>query len=164
MIAVLSDELLRYDIEIASLQEKLDRLRIGRAELQTHDDDCRSILAPIRRLPPEILVEILGLCWDLPVLPVVGKDISWELKQLANAPLLILSQVCVWWHGIVMGTAVFWGTIRVADTLWADPIHSDTAMTLLRSALDRGANCSLAVHVENGSRASSLSPPLQLLA
>ncbi|KAJ7118276.1 hypothetical protein C8R44DRAFT_625892, partial [Mycena epipterygia] len=118
MIAALSDELLRYDIEIASLQEKLDRLRSGRTDLQTDYDDCRNVFAPIRRLPPEILVDIFGLCWDLPLVPIVGDEIFWELKQLANAPLLILSQVCVWWHGIVMGTAAFWGTVRLAGTLW----------------------------------------------
>ncbi|KAJ7138335.1 hypothetical protein C8R44DRAFT_554796, partial [Mycena epipterygia] len=127
-------------------------------------DDCRSTLAPIRRLPPEILVDIFGMCWDLPLVPVIGNEISWELKQLANAPLLTVSQVCVWWHGIVMGTAAFWGTVRLAGALWADPIHSDTAMTLLRFALDCGANCSLVVNVENGSGAPSLGPALQLLA
>ncbi|KAJ7089625.1 hypothetical protein C8R44DRAFT_892310 [Mycena epipterygia] len=54
--------------------------------------------------------------------------------------------------------------IDITDTLWADPTYSDRAMSLLRSALDRGGDCSLAVFAANDSGAPSLGPALQLVA
>ncbi|KAJ6532848.1 hypothetical protein DFH09DRAFT_1092603 [Mycena vulgaris] len=64
-----SAKLTRLDVKIAALQQQLDQLSVQRAAVQSHYNDCQSILTPIRRLPSEILVEIFSLCvipvpWD----------------------------------------------------------------------------------------------------
>ncbi|KAJ7834791.1 hypothetical protein B0H14DRAFT_3709052 [Mycena olivaceomarginata] len=38
-----------------------------------------------------------------------------ELERIANAPLLILSQVCSRWHGMAIDTPTFWSTVEVSS-------------------------------------------------
>ncbi|KAJ7687704.1 hypothetical protein B0H17DRAFT_1180742 [Mycena rosella] len=60
-ISALSDELAHYDARIAALREQLTGLEATRAALKAHSDDCEGLLAPIRRLPSELLVKIFGM-------------------------------------------------------------------------------------------------------
>ncbi|KAJ7862109.1 hypothetical protein B0H14DRAFT_3614405 [Mycena olivaceomarginata] len=104
-ISALADELQRYKDEIAKLETRLEALKTERAVFQAHHDDCRSLHAPIRRLPSEIMAEIFASCWTVRGLfDVEKKTFSTEIERLANLPLLILSQVCIRWHRIEMGT------------------------------------------------------------
>ncbi|KAJ6537739.1 hypothetical protein B0H19DRAFT_1240465 [Mycena capillaripes] len=155
IISALADELTRYDHEIAqSPPKKLEHLQLQRRTFQVQYDACSSLLAPIRRLPSEILVEIFGLCWESfrPAMDELDSDtisLQTEMARLAHAPLLTVSQVCARWHSIALGTPALWGRIDLEAVLWTAPAHLDTVMELLRSALERSANHPLAVTVSN---------------
>ncbi|KAJ6546756.1 hypothetical protein DFH09DRAFT_1506528 [Mycena vulgaris] len=69
------------------------------------------------------------------------------MSRLAQKPLLALSQVCARWHHIVMGTPALWATIQLADVLWCTPTSTNTAMRLLRAALERGGKSLVSVTV-----------------
>ncbi|KAJ7491359.1 hypothetical protein B0H11DRAFT_2191369 [Mycena galericulata] len=60
--SALSDELARHDGEISRLRVQLEIVESDRAALQVHYDACHSFLAPIRRVPAEILTEIFAYC------------------------------------------------------------------------------------------------------
>ncbi|KAJ7687509.1 hypothetical protein B0H17DRAFT_1069806 [Mycena rosella] len=106
VVSSLSDELLRYDEDITALEAQLARLVSERAVLRSLHTDCGSLLAPIRRLPSEILAEIFAL--NLPPSAILDEleDGYQEgaFDVLAHSPLLAISQVCARWHAIAMGT------------------------------------------------------------
>ncbi|KAJ7728882.1 hypothetical protein B0H16DRAFT_1894001 [Mycena metata] len=172
-LSAITNELARYDTEIARVQKKLDQLVVDRVAFQTRHSDYTSLLAPIRRLPSEILVEIFGLCWDsfTPDLSDVDKEgpslvLRGELARLAHAPLLALSQVCARWYNIALGTPALWARIELEGPLWTAPHRFEDIIALLRSALERSASHPLAITVTNDYTAHvSVHPPaLDLLA
>ncbi|KAJ7671244.1 hypothetical protein DFH06DRAFT_937982, partial [Mycena polygramma] len=57
-----SAELDKYDAEIGQLQILVSRLTSERAAISSHLDACRSVFSPIRRLPAELLTEIVEVC------------------------------------------------------------------------------------------------------
>ncbi|KAJ6455564.1 hypothetical protein C8R47DRAFT_1060753 [Mycena vitilis] len=154
-VSAIAAELARRDTEITTLRERLDQLFVERAAIQAHYTDCNSIFAPVRKLPSEILVEIFGLCWDSftpSIEDVYNESVSLptETARLAHAPLLNLSQVCVRWHTIALGTPALWSRIELEGILWtAAPHHIEHIMGLLRSALQRSANHPLGIAISN---------------
>jgi hypothetical protein len=137
-------EIARYDSEIERLQIVLEKLVADRATLRAYADGCRSIDAPIRQLPPEVLVQIFHL------VPPVASDVLYddsatydsELGRLAKEELLALSNVCSHWHGIVMNTPMLWSTIVTDTELWEAP---ETMVYLLSQSLKRGGNHPLTI-------------------
>ncbi|KAJ6568627.1 hypothetical protein B0H19DRAFT_862111, partial [Mycena capillaripes] len=108
------DELARYDAEIARLQAQLRGTENEHLALQSYYDECRCVLSPVRRLPPEILADIFALC-DAATPPefkrvrdCISSSRQAAMSVLAHRPLLIISQVCARWHDIVMGTPTLW--------------------------------------------------------
>ncbi|KAJ7478362.1 hypothetical protein FB451DRAFT_1086944 [Mycena latifolia] len=165
IVASLSDELARYDANIANLQDQLTRLISERAALKAQYDACRTVLAPIRRLPAEILGEIFALT---SAATFEGYDTdesgSYEMDRLAQTPLRTLSQVCARWHTIVMGTSSFWGKIHLDGLFWVTPALTGVAMRLLQAALDRGRDFPLTVVIINTTLLPAHPPALELLA
>ncbi|KAJ6542869.1 hypothetical protein B0H19DRAFT_885237, partial [Mycena capillaripes] len=92
-------ELQRYENEIPRLRAQLARAEADYDALKQHYSDVHSLLAPIRRLPSEILVQIFEECEGPP---------QNQMAHLAQKPLLVVSQVCARWHEIVLGTPTFW--------------------------------------------------------
>ncbi|KAF8181128.1 hypothetical protein K438DRAFT_1187952 [Mycena galopus ATCC 62051] len=152
-VSALAKELARYDVKIAAarLQEDLGRLFAERADIQAHLADCNSLFAPIRRLPSEILVDIFGVCWQsFQMTAETGAaGLATAMSRLAHAPLLALSQVCIRWYNIALGTPALWRYIDLAAILWTVPAHLDSNMKLLGSALERSRNHLIAVTIKN---------------
>ncbi|KAJ7641038.1 hypothetical protein FB45DRAFT_1053662 [Roridomyces roridus] len=143
-IASLSNEVERHDTEIlecekeiALLQQRVQAVASDRASLVSYLGQCRGLLAPIRRMPPEVLARIFTR--SEAVLPI-------RRSNLPIVSLFALSQVCSQWHTIVMGTPSLWDTIVVMsdDMEWSkDSKLMDRNLRLLSFALDRGAKCPL---------------------
>ncbi|KAJ7120044.1 hypothetical protein C8R44DRAFT_981998 [Mycena epipterygia] len=81
----LSDQLRKYDEKMVELQEELQQMAVERAALQTEYGDSRSLLAPVRRLPFEIMGEILAR-----IRPPVEQESLREILTI-NASQIILS-------------------------------------------------------------------------
>ncbi|KAJ7265366.1 hypothetical protein B0H12DRAFT_974405, partial [Mycena haematopus] len=141
----LSQELLRYDDEISRCEDEILKLRTHmrrveseRAALKDYLVDCRGLLAPIRRMPTEVLVAIFALFAD-----DLRDDSQWRaVERLAQTTLLTLSQVCVRWHQVALGTPTLWDTL-VLRGVDRTPEMVEKAVRLLGIFLDRGEDCPL---------------------
>ncbi|KAJ7720061.1 hypothetical protein B0H14DRAFT_3009261 [Mycena olivaceomarginata] len=138
ILSVLADELVRYDEQIARLKARLTRTESDRSKLKAHYDSCRGLLAPVRRLPPELFVKIFALCRaTTPVLP--PNFYSNLLGRLAHQNLLTISQVCARWRDLALGTSTLWDTITLHEELWSgDRDQVKKVLVFLNLALERG--------------------------
>ncbi|KAJ7087111.1 hypothetical protein C8R44DRAFT_752288 [Mycena epipterygia] len=142
-ISAVAEQLAWFDDEIAELRAELDELEAQHANLETYHDDCHGLMAPIRRLPCETLVEIFGF-WRQFVDDKEFGERKRAMHRLAHAPLLVVAQVCSRWHCIAMNTPTLWDTIELKGTLWttANRPH-ERAMDLLRLVLERSQSTPL---------------------
>ncbi|KAJ7736848.1 hypothetical protein B0H16DRAFT_1695238 [Mycena metata] len=158
-------ELERYDAEILRLRAVLAKTERDRAFIEDYSRLCRYTLAPIRRVPSEILVEIFTLflpeVWDTFILEAapageVPEDI---LGRAANVDLLRISQVCPRWYCLVMGTPSLWSAM---DLVFYGDLH-DRMIGVLSSSLERGGNTPLDVRLRSDGFDRRHEPALDVL-
>ncbi|KAJ7477404.1 hypothetical protein FB451DRAFT_189953 [Mycena latifolia] len=158
-ISSYADQISHFESEISRLQTQLARAKADRAELQSHYDNVRSLLSPIRRLPPEILVDIFTL---FRITSDVGEEGEEETPRLTQKPLLAVSQVCARWHALVLGTPTLWDNIHLyGPPLWRNSKRAKRGIQLLRLALERSQNSPLDITIIDPLK---YNPPLDLLA
>ncbi|KAJ7113341.1 hypothetical protein C8R43DRAFT_1039927 [Mycena crocata] len=75
-----------------------------------------------------------------------------------------LSQVCLHWHDIVLGTPALWDNVDLGPSLWKKPAAVDTVVKQLQLVLQRGANHPLFVQLRNVISEPVPSAVLHLLA
>jgi hypothetical protein len=100
-IGEMEADIARVDCEMFRLQEAMDHMQNERRKLESSLDEYRSLVAPIRRIPPEMLSEIFLHCLmdDTEIL-------------VAEAPLL-LSFVCRRWRTVAISTPQLWSSVCV---------------------------------------------------
>ncbi|XP_006463425.1 hypothetical protein AGABI2DRAFT_45856, partial [Agaricus bisporus var. bisporus H97] len=91
--------------DIASIQAVLQHLSLERSSLEKSYDTHVSVLSPIRRLPNELLSEILlsrghDILFPAETLP--------SLTNLYDDSLWLILQVCALWRSIALSTPLFW--------------------------------------------------------
>ncbi|KIM73811.1 hypothetical protein PILCRDRAFT_80733, partial [Piloderma croceum F 1598] len=89
----------QLDGEIHRLQALLDDLIHKRDALQTYTYSHAALIAPIGRLPPEILSEIFSQSCQ---------DKQGSRKARLNKVPLLLGSVCSRWRTIALSTAQLW--------------------------------------------------------
>lgn len=109
IIASSTADVVHYDTEIGRLRETLNRLLSECNVLQQYGNQCRSVFAPVRRLPPEILAEIFAHCCPTPAL--YCNNIPY--RPVGQSYLVPLLQVCFAWYSTIMGTPSLWANIEV---------------------------------------------------
>ncbi|KIM89282.1 hypothetical protein PILCRDRAFT_32570, partial [Piloderma croceum F 1598] len=87
----------QLDDDISHVQMLLDKLRRKRELLHEFITEQNTILAPIRRLPAEILAEIFMFCMNYDIS-------SFDPMQ---SPLLV-GQVCRGWRQVALSTQELW--------------------------------------------------------
>ena len=122
------------DVQISNLENALEDLRRRRAALECFTQEHQAILAPMRRLPPEILGDIFNLCLH-------GR---WQERvfDIRQAPLL-LSQVCIGWRDIALANTKLWSTISIY--LQSSCLKSESA--LVKTWLDRAGGHPLSIRL-----------------
>ncbi|KAJ7251418.1 hypothetical protein C8J57DRAFT_1353557 [Mycena rebaudengoi] len=141
-------EIARYEAEIKRLRGLLKTLEDDRATVTTFAEGCRSILAPVRRLPAEVLVEIFSLIPEHDGISRRTTPVQ-ELDRLAKKELLVLSKVSFYWHSVVMGTPRLWSTLVADMDSWEEPGASPhTLLALLARSLQRGATHPLTMELQ----------------
>ncbi|THU78881.1 hypothetical protein K435DRAFT_603695, partial [Dendrothele bispora CBS 962.96] len=94
-----------YDTEIAQLETAISILKHKRARLEGHIAKFRSLLSPIRRLPPEILSLIF-------ILRCEGFGNSFNsVEHYIDLPAVVLSQVCTGWRKVASDTPSIWSDL-----------------------------------------------------
>jgi hypothetical protein len=94
------NELDAYDTRIADLQSALLVMQNERAELKRLANCARGLLAPVRRLPSELLTEIFALC-----------GLKVEIEQTVKTPALDLGCVCTRWNEVISGSQSLWSRV-----------------------------------------------------
>ncbi|KAK7031747.1 F-box domain-containing protein [Favolaschia claudopus] len=119
------------------LSDTLTRIRTEHSMLSEYFHVCSSALSPIRRLPPEILVQIFDF-----YVPVDkgfnSEDYAAEIHRLTNRDLMQLGHVCAYWRVLVLETPAFWRALDLDLKFW-----SPKMLPLVQTRLERSGNSSL---------------------
>ncbi|KAF7294610.1 F-box domain-containing protein [Mycena indigotica] len=124
-MSTIDNHLARYTSEAARVRAMLEALLTRREELIRFKACCSSVLAPIRKLPPEILQAIFLACLDHKpnVIPITG-------------------QICQHWRKITISTPELWSNISVGRTRFmAHEKYQDLAALFL----ERSSNLPLSI-------------------
>ncbi|KAF9450500.1 hypothetical protein P691DRAFT_810177 [Macrolepiota fuliginosa MF-IS2] len=97
------ERLCALELQIGHFQDRLDELSMGKERLSIDIAKYRSILAPVRRLIPEILQEIFYHC-----LPTCHNG----TMSNRDTPLL-LGRVCSQWRQVAYSTPRLWTSIHI---------------------------------------------------
>ena len=89
-IAAAEADISQIDDEATRLQAILDGLACKRAAIHRHAQVHRALIAPVRRLPPEVLSEIFLQCRET---KPIDTSLSYHYAKLDKAPFL-LGSVC----------------------------------------------------------------------
>ncbi|KAK7472439.1 hypothetical protein VKT23_000554 [Stygiomarasmius scandens] len=100
----------RYNFEIERLSDILAVLEAQRDNLQHDMDRYKAVVSPVRRLPVEILTEIVSICCCNSESDAYGLEISLEGVL---TPTLTLSQTCSAWRSIVTSSPKSWSKLSV---------------------------------------------------
>ncbi|KAJ3736081.1 hypothetical protein DFJ43DRAFT_990080, partial [Lentinula guzmanii] len=96
-------ELSKVLSEIDRVQAALDDLLSQKQSIENYIDAHKSLLSPVRRIPPETLAEIFIHC-----LPA---DSLYAVRNLAEAPL-IFTTICHDWRQIALNTPQLWRSLH----------------------------------------------------
>nr|GAT58608.1 predicted protein [Mycena chlorophos] len=143
-------ELEKYQVEIKQTAEakSLARLQDERQTLLVHLAACRSLLTCyIRRLPTEILLQVLQLAVRRISIDSAKPAQSRGLADLSNQHWLTLSTVCSVWRTIVLSTPSLWSNIPLVGISLA---NDSIAEFLVRRALERSKEVPLDVSIDMG--------------
>ena len=105
-------ELQEIEIEIQRLCELVETMKIKRETIQKRIDDHNVILAPVRRLPLDVLHEIFFHC-----LPTHRNPIM----KSSESPIL-LTRICHSWRAVALSSPRIWSKIHIP--LPGDPSSS----------------------------------------
>jgi len=119
-------QLSSYDTEITRLQTALDELANKRHKLHQCIQETKALLAPVRRIPPETLSQIIAL--SLPE--------KWHTEK-SGAIALLHSQVCTYWRDVVLSMKELWSTI------WLNLPPRKHSLAILQAYLWRSGNSPL---------------------
>ncbi|THU85419.1 hypothetical protein K435DRAFT_602959, partial [Dendrothele bispora CBS 962.96] len=103
-------DLALYDKEFAKVYIIFKNLCQGRANLEEYMKEQCSLLAPVRKLPPEILTSIFSFCIGEYGLAITKRG-DGSLKIVAST--LRLAQVCTFWRNTVFSCSSLWSGLRV---------------------------------------------------
>jgi hypothetical protein len=127
----------RLDQEINKTEAHLSRLSETRDALQAYTTEHLAVVAPCRRLPPELWAEIFIRCskgLKRTLAPAVR-----DTFDPKSGPLL-LTHVCSWWRVIAISTPALWTSIRLVLS-FPKPYHAN----LVNMWIERSCTLPLAV-------------------
>ncbi|KAJ7230267.1 hypothetical protein GGX14DRAFT_582649 [Mycena pura] len=130
-LALLDDEIARLKARVEQLEE--ERLAIGTRRQRNH-----AILSPLRRIPPEVLVEVF-LC----SLPPEYVDYNRGRYDIKESPW-VLTHVCSRWRTVALSTSSLWSRIVIAYHPGDDPF-SAYPLPLVKAHIQRSGSQQLAV-------------------
>jgi len=110
----------------------LDNLELYRIVLERQLRGCKSLLAPIRLLPPDLLIEVFRLCEISTTLKLECRRAWWgppeSMSVVFESPGTALLPVCSLWSVLVSSTPSLWTRLSIE-------IDNHSATSLLSGSL-----------------------------
>ncbi|KAF5356633.1 hypothetical protein D9758_008249 [Tetrapyrgos nigripes] len=122
--------------DIRQLEGKISSLRIAQRGLEWRASRYRSLLAPVRRIPPEVLSYIFELA------SLNGCSII----ETVHSPPVQLSQVCASWRDLARRTPKLWSHISIFEEAFSRPSHQ--VKSFVTAHLELSKNSPLYVDLE----------------
>ncbi|KAF7288403.1 hypothetical protein HMN09_01392800 [Mycena chlorophos] len=122
-------ELERYEEEMEAVREVFQRLEVERRMIEKQAEACESAFAPVRVLPPEVLLRVFWFLspvetskWMKNTMRTREYDYDSEdeeeqrsFRKTTNlSDLTAASQACSLWRRLITDTSVLWSTIHAA--------------------------------------------------
>ncbi|KAF7329180.1 F-box domain-containing protein [Mycena kentingensis (nom. inval.)] len=153
LLSACGPEISRYNEELAQVTLTLARLVHERDTLRRYVDTATSILAPINRLPAELLLKILSLHIEAEPGHRSGydqqSDQQYYIDVMAQRGWTLLSMVCYRWYQLILGTPTIWAHIDAGfETL--DDEELDLVPRLLDTVLNRSQRTPLDIVYQEG--------------
>ncbi|KAL0575911.1 hypothetical protein V5O48_006057 [Marasmius crinis-equi] len=101
-------EMSECDAEMNRLRAKVLALESKKKGLKKVAEKCRSLLAPVHRLPTEILAHVFSMACKM----------NFDLCPLYPPSSMQLSSVCGRWREIVLSTTMLWSALRIDFSQW----------------------------------------------
>ena len=144
-LAKVEHDIEEYDLAIARLQPAVASLKSQRDLAEDYVSRQKSLLAPIRRLSSDLLVEIFTyLCSNT----VLGAS-----RTFTHLPQLHLCQVCKYWRSLVNDSPLLWSALEFTANddpdCSEDRISDPTLLYLAHLVLTRSGNCPLTIGLFN---------------
>lgn len=130
-VAIVQGSVQYADEQIRAINAEIGKLTLKRDQLQQFRDVHTALMAPIRRLPDELLSVIFELCSPQPVSDPAS-NFSPLCPPLPSQAPLLLAQICREWRRVAVSTARLWSSI--VSELGSTPQESLASTWLLRSA------------------------------
>ncbi|KAK7458109.1 hypothetical protein VKT23_010016 [Stygiomarasmius scandens] len=147
--------------EIIETRESLIRLEHEETKLTKYIADQRTILNPVRRLPPDILFELFTTCLDsTPVLDLRSSRLSEDSLDI-KSPRWVLGHVCSTWRAVVLSSPSLWSNIKLSITKKNSTFSTRTL--LLGLHLQRTQQQLLSISLYGGYNSLSESHPFLVL-
>lgn len=125
------------DAEIDRVQAVLDSLKRKRRDLEICAEEHGSLLAPVRRLPPELLAKVFMNCLS---------SESYPSSSTGKKNIMRPSQICRHWRDVALSMPRLWSSIY-----FNGHEKSETQIALAKLWLSRTGNCSLSITVRDNS-------------
>jgi hypothetical protein len=129
------------DSEIARLMDSVEDLQHRRSALLTYTQNHTVLIAPIRRLPPEILSYIFIQCRDIRWL---DPEACFLPPRLDKTPLL-LGTICSRWRSISLSTPRLWASF----SLNIRPKYLKAHVELAKIWFARSGTCPLSIRLRS---------------
>lgn len=127
------DSIAQADAAIARVDTELARLISVRQGIQTFRDKQAALISPLRRVPNEILAEIMQQC-------ISNRDGTYRQAEHRQHMALILAGVCSRWRSTAISTPQLWTRIICND------LNADFCLPLTRLMISRSGDCDLELH------------------
>ncbi|KAJ7113993.1 hypothetical protein C8R44DRAFT_796050 [Mycena epipterygia] len=123
--------LARIDWEISRLRDRLSHLEDERDSLSNQLARNKSILSPLRRMPPEILLEIFSR--TLPSILTARRRERFDVK---NVPW-VLGHISSHWRAVALASPSLWSLVAVNYTAFVEDPASSYPYPMLETQLAR---------------------------
>lgn len=149
LLSVTERDVIRCADEIKRLRSTIIALENQHGMLERQVAGYKSLLSPIRKLPPEILRHIF-CCFC---------DMKWLGDKTDGVAGVTLGSVCAHWRSIVLSTKEVWSKIWISTSA-----ESRQLLPLLEIQLSRSGNAPLTIEVNQCNNDDHSSEIMQLLA